>query len=193
MKNENDTLGNIKSSGLGFKTPKNYFENFEGDFLISNAIDKHNGFIVPDEYFEKVNDQILSKTKKVQLPTRTGFDIPESYFDNLEIKTPNKNPKTKIVNLFSNQYKKFINIAVAASLLLFIGINYFSNRQETLSLDNISANEIENWMDDYSIGFNSYDIAEVYNDIEINNSLYFEDEISDYLEKKDLEILFLEN
>jgi len=84
-------------------------------------------------------------------------------------------------------------LIIGMPLLLFIGINYFSNRQETLSLDNISANEIENWMDDYSIGFNSYDIAEVYNDIEINNSLYFEDEISDYLEKKDLEILFLEN
>ncbi|MEN8123782.1 MAG: hypothetical protein ABFR32_01530 [Bacteroidota bacterium] len=194
MKKDNNILNNLKASGLGFKTPNNYFENFESNFITPANTDKNNGFVVPDQYFENVNNEILSKIKSVQIPTQTGFEAPKNYFDDIEINTTNKKPKSKVVNLFSNHYKKFINIAVAASFLLFVGVKYFANKQETISLNDISAIEIENWMDEYSIGFNSYDIAEVYEDIDINNnSIYFEDEISDYLEDKDLEILFLEN
>ncbi len=196
MKNKKNILKNLKSSDLGFKTPDNYFENFKSTVCNSKAIDieKNEGFAVPNLYFEKLDAKILSKLDSSEIPKKTGFTTPKNYFENFEINSINISPENKVINLLSNQYKKFISMAVAASLLLFIGINYFANHQKTINLDDLTANEIENWMDDNLIGLNSYDIAEVYKEIDINNnSLYFEDEISDYLEEEDLEIMFLEN
>ncbi len=193
MKNKNNILKGLKSTDLGFKIPENYFENFERGFS-NSGIKKSNGFTVPDQYFEKISDEILAKIDVTQIPEQTGFTTPNNYFKNLEIKSINKTSNTKVINLFSNQYKRFISLAIAASFLLFIGVKYFGNKQETIRFDDLTAYEIENWMDESLIGFNAYEIAEVYEDIDISNSTtYFEDEIFDYLEEKDLELLFLEN
>ncbi len=193
MKNKNNILKELKSSDLGFKIPKNYFDNFESGFL-NSEIDKNKGFAIPDQYFENLNDEILAKIDIAQIPEQTGFTTPKNYFENFEIKSKIKTSNTNVINLFSNQYKRFVSLAIAASFLLFVGIKYFGNKQETFSFDNLTAYEIENWMDESLIGFNTYDIAEVYKDIDIeNNNTYFEDEILDYLEEKDLELLFLEN
>lgn len=192
----NNILYNLKSSDLGFKTPKNYFENFNNDLENPNILKliKKDGFVIPNKYFKKVNNTILSNSKPIQIPEGTGFATPDNYFENLKITSHNKTTNKKEINLFQHKYKKFINLSIAASLLLLIGINYFANNQKTINIDNLTANEIEKWINDDLIGFNTYDIAEAYEGIDINdNSLFFEDEISDYLEEKDLELLYLEN
>ena len=53
--------------------------------------------------------------------------------------------------------------------------------------------EFINWIESDLTDLNSYEIAEVFNDMELEQSLYAEDDVFEYLNSVDIENLILEN
>ncbi len=188
MKNKNKDISNI-TKGTGFKTPDGYFEQFETD-LSKKMIPVSNGFTIPDDYFEnfEVHNQ---KENKFATLKNTGFKTPEHYFDNLENKLYPKTNTSKVISLKRSDYIKIISLSIAASLLLFFGIsNYSSNHN---SLNTVAATEIETWMDEGLVTFNTYEIEDMFTENDLNLIAEESDEISDYLKYTDIENLLLEN
>tara|TARA_Y100000815_G_scaffold187849_1_gene171474 strand:+ start:434 stop:934 length:501 start_codon:yes stop_codon:yes gene_type:complete len=159
-----DKLHNIKSTG--FKTPDNYFEDFENTFfenLESKTAIKDiedDGFTVPKDYFNTVENDILDKIKNEDKPV---FSL-----------------KTR---------KTFFYVAgIAASLILLVAIFLNNNAEEEILVD-----MVESYLENRSL--NSYELAQLLYDAEILeedftiiDSYYEEENLESYLlENSDIE------
>ncbi len=164
MKEDNDNIWDKgKYKKSPFKVPKDYFENFESNFF--------------DENIEK---------------KQSGFTVPEGYFETFEVS--GENPKSgKLVRL--NSYRKYviISLTAAASLLLFFGIKNMDSSAEDIQWADLNDTEISNWFESDPSALDSYDIAEVYHDVDLENSYVTDEELNDYLNDIDVEQLILEN
>ncbi|MEB8329458.1 hypothetical protein OO009_08815 [Flavobacteriaceae bacterium KMM 6897] len=150
--------------------------------------DKHSGFKTPEGYFEGLNNSLFDKLKGEDtiIPQNEGFTVPEGYFDgvNQTILSKIREEETKVIPL--NPYKKyyFTAIAVAASLLLVIGLQW--TKEEVYTFDDLAASEIESYFEYNDYGMSSYEIAEIMpiDDINIQDMLQKEikdENIADYL------------
>jgi hypothetical protein len=195
MKNKKkEILNEMKKNNGGFRTPVNYFNEFEKNFQ-KNETNVLTGYKTPKNYFSEVENKIIDRLKDLNETKITGFKIPDNYFNefdnNLSKKIINKN--TKIVGLYNYKYFKIISFSIAASLLLFFGLNNSLFDKNEYNIETIQVTEIENWMDEDLISFNSYDIAEAFSDVELVMEDDFSDEILEYLDYTDIENLILEN
>ena len=108
------------------------------------------GFSAPENYFDSVEDSVFSKITEQSLSKESAFTAPKGYFNHFEdslftkINFPKK--EIKVISLKS-RLLKVIPAAAAASVLLFIGLNYFTF-SNSVSFDSIPSEEIENWLDD---------------------------------------------
>lgn len=114
---------------LGFKTPKNYFDTIENNFFIKLTSKENNTkpFKVPPNYFDTLEDIILSKT------------------------TFEAKKETKLISI-QKKMNWFTPIAVAASIVLFIGVYFYNNQNSKISFDSISSKDVEFW---YENGYGS--------------------------------------
>jgi len=192
--NKKDILNELNKTNGGFKTPINYFGEFEKNFLKDKEM-KTSGYISPENYFLKLEDKIINKTKKFKKPKTTGFRTPDNYFEEFDRDLDKKlsNNSTKVVNLNTHKYIKIIAYSVAASLLLFFGLNNFLFDKNNYNLESVQIAEIENWIDEDLISFNSYDIDEIFNDVELVIVNDYSDEILEYLDYSEIENLIIEN
>mgnify|MGYP005987316067 CR=1 FL=1 len=112
---------------------------------------KESPFAVPENYFNTVEDTILSKIILNQLPGELTYNVPENYFTKVEEdifkKLSIKEQRINKVVSLKSRLLRIIPTAAAACLLLFIGLNYFSINSNS-SFDNISSDDIENWLDE---------------------------------------------
>ena len=147
-----------------FKTPEGYFEGFD-----SRLMDK------------------LSK-KKVNLPTKEGFAVPKDYFESLQDTILQKivSEETKVVQL--NPFKKYYYAAasIAAIVLIILGLNW--NTSETLTFDTLAESDIESYFENNEYDLSAYEIAEVIpvDELEINDILtnrFVEENVIDYLDE----------
>ena len=156
---------------------------------INKKVDKKHGFKVPKNYFETVEDDFFVKLNESSFPKEAGFSIPKGYFDSLEdtilTKLETTKKPTKVISLRSKVIR-FAPFAAAASILLFIGMNYFTFSPNT-NIDNIAITEVEKWVqnnintinnDDLSIAFEASD----FNETELISSSINNDEIEEYLQ-----------
>lgn len=182
-------LSKIKTSGTGFTVPKGYLETLE-DRL---------GITFQD--LENSNLKDLDKEMKIQkIPDTTALDkigrkhgliVPKGYFDQLESKlTKTKYPR--IIPLNNRNYRVFY-LSIAASILLFFGIQYMNTDKNTDNQLLLKDQEIANWIEADLIYFNSNEIAEAFSDIELENPLYTDEEVFDYLNDIDIENIIIEN
>lgn len=197
MKPENkDILNKIKNKGAGFKAPERFFKEFENNFSENLNKTKH-GFKSPENYFENLEDKILGKINKSDLDKNTGFKTPDKYFENIDNKIFTKikpNKSSKVVSLKNHNYIKIISFSIAASFLLFVGINKFKSNSNNFNFETVAISEIENWVENDLISFNAYDIAETFSDIDlIIDDNYSDEEILEYLDNTDIENLIIEN
>ena len=94
---------------------------------------------------------------------------------------------------------RFIPMAAAASLLLFIGVNsFFFNKSEENPFDKLSDSEVENWIANNINLINDSDFAITYSDIEFDEDLAIpnsisNDELENYLNDPENISLILEN
>ncbi len=190
MKNKKkNILNKWKKNNGGFNIPLNYFNEFEKNFQNSNSL-KSSGYTIPENYFSKIEEVILKNTTGINV---SGFNVPDKYFDELEGNLIPQLPvkKTKIIN-----FKKSVIIssfAIAASLLLFFGLNNFFFDKNKYEIESIQIAEIENWIDEDLISFNAYEIDDTFNDVELVIENDYSDEIIDYLDYTDVENLIIED
>ncbi len=117
---------------------------------------KKTGFKAPEDYFNTLEDAILSDIKLKKTSSDSGFKLPENYFDTLEDKIIDKvstKAPTKVVPLFRKRTIIYISSAAAAVLLLF-NLSIFENKP---SFDSLDFETVENYIMSENIG--SYEIA----------------------------------
>ena len=200
-------LRHIKTTKNSFKIPKGYFETVEDAVMTKIAVKKFSekeGYTSPKGYFDSLEDSILKKIHEqkanqsaVPLSKKTGFAMPENYLNTVEDKVTTKvheeSKKVKVINLKTVILKRIIPFVAAASVLLLIVVNYNS---KTSSFETLASTDIEQWIENDLITLDTYEIADVYNDTELESSSLFtenEDEVLNYLDGTDIESLLIEN
>lgn len=113
---------------------------------IKKKIDRKSGFTVPENYFNTIENKLLTDLKLKSLDGKKQFTTPKNYFENLETtilakvtSEENKQKETKIISL-----QRFIPFTAAASIVFLIGF-YFVNYNKTITLNDITTTDIENW------------------------------------------------
>lgn len=149
---------------------------------------KHiHGFKTPENYFENFDEQLFAKMEAELLPKESGFKVPENYFDTLEerlitnVITSEKKQKT--IPLFRS--KRIIwGMAIAACIAVIFTIvrtNPTSNSITTLEFSSI-----ENYIDDENLDLDSFDLVGLLNEEDIANlsdqhKMFSEENLENYL------------
>lgn len=197
----NFNLSEIPLKSSGFNVPENYFDSIEDAVLSEIIITKidskkdKNAFKTPEDYFESVEDLVITKLKSEAIQTENNEEIPENYFTSIEGTVLNRlKSNSEIAANKRNLVKIFAPIAIAASLLLIFVLKINSS---TISFDSITSTEIETWISEGLIEANEYNIASVFEDIELENEFInltlTDDETLDYLYNEDLDDSIFEN
>tara|TARA_B110001450_G_scaffold58087_1_gene54769 strand:+ start:1253 stop:1798 length:546 start_codon:yes stop_codon:yes gene_type:complete len=146
--------------------------------FLNSISGKKNGFSVPKNYFNTIEEVIHVKLIEERFKNKSGFEIPNTYFKEFEegilakVVSPSTVNETKIIS-FKQRILKIIPITVAASVLIFIGLNSFVfDKNAELTLDALSENEIEYWLNSSDIYLNDIAIVESENLLE-ENDFYF--------------------
>ncbi|MFK5971982.1 MAG: hypothetical protein QM485_01760 [Flavobacteriaceae bacterium] len=154
-------------SNSGFKTPENYFEEFNGKLMrklseeksvLSNTNSHQNdGFIVPKDYFKTLTDKIIAKV-----------DTKE----------------TRVITLHPYHKYYLTAVSVAAIALLVFSLN--QNTTKKVTFDTLAGNDIDSYFEDYELDFTDTELAELLpiHEIEISDIVYQginEDKIIAYL------------
>jgi len=179
-------LNSLKRSGPGFTVPNDYFEKMEAHIERRMDSTDSNSKMNSDQESNQKNAFILDQIGKDH-----GFKTPDGYFDRDEPKLK-KLKRTKTVPL-KNNYTRFLALSIAASILLFFGIKYMNPTQNSKSQMVFQDEEYIDWIESDLVELNSYEIAEAFNDVELDQAFYPEDEVEEYLNSVDIEHLILEN
>lgn len=185
-KERNNRINKIDSSSSGFKIPDDYFDNLE-----NNLIEK----VFTNESSDKkksVNELHLIRANELGSKRKeSGFKVPENYFEQLE----GRFSKTEEFHTENTKVRRLrlVSMSVAASILLFFGIQYMNKGQQNVNEVILENEEIAGWVDENIITFDSYDIAEAFSDVELEQSLYTDEAVNDYLDFVDIESLIIEN
>ena len=118
---------------------------------ISKKAENKTGFSSPSDYFNNLEEAVAVKLSEEKFTKENSFEVPDTYFNKLEdrVFTNVISAKKEITIVsFKDRVLKMIPIVAAASIVLFIGLNSFLfNTTEELTLDAISDDEIELWLD----------------------------------------------
>lgn len=139
------------------------------------------GFSAPSNYFNNLEEEIAIQIAQNNFEKEIAFKVPENYFNNLEDRilseTISEEKETKIISL-RKRILKMVPYAAAASIALFLGLNTFVfNSNEQLSIDTLSDNDIEYWLDSNTL--NTSDIAAILEDEIIEDNEFSFTEIKD--------------
>ena len=187
--NKENILKQLKNSGPGFTVPKGYFKSLEDriDHTISSVDPNHK----KNEGNTSPNQKSPSSFNLDQIGKDPGFKVPEGYFDTVQSKTT-KLEKTKVISL-NGKFIRILSLSIAASILLFFGLNYMNTRENTKDQLVFQDEEFIDWIESDLADPNSYEIAEAFNDVELEHMLFSEEEVDEYLNNVDIENLILEN
>ncbi len=116
------------------------------DFL-NQKVGKKAGFSTPKNYFNEVEENLATSIFTNSLPKESAFTTPTNYFDTLDDALLSKlNTKEVKVITLRKRVLQYIPIAAAASVLLFIGINYFNSQK--ITFEDITIADIESWYEE---------------------------------------------
>ena len=100
---------------------------------------KQSGFKTPDNYFNTIEDQIMSQISLEEIGKDSGFKTPDNYFDTIEDNILSKTKETKIFKLFNK--KTIVTVAsIAAMFVLFFNLNPFKTQ---VTFDNLDTETVE--------------------------------------------------
>ena len=182
-------LNEIKKSGTGFKAPEGYLESLEDRMGKTFRDLKNSEAKALDKEIKIDATDVFPSLNKID--RKHGFRVPKGYFDQLESELT-KSKKTKIISL-NDRNKRLFYLSIAASILLFFGIQYMNTTEITSEQLLLQDQEIANWIEADLIHFDSNEIAEAFSDVELQDAFYTDDEVFDYLNDIDIENLILEN
>lgn len=137
---------------------------------------KETGFRVPSDYFNRLEDVILSDIKLKKISSDSGFKLPDGYFDSLEdtitSKVSTKAP-TKVIPLFRKRTIIYIS-GVAAAVLLLFNLSIFENKP---TFDSLEFEAVENYIMNENIG--SYEIAALLSEEDLLEENFIEYNVED--------------
>jgi hypothetical protein len=187
-RNKENILKQLKSSGPGFTVPKGYFKSLEDQ--IDHTISSLDPNDKKNEGYTNPNQKSHSSFNLDQIGKDPGFKVPEGYFDTIQSKTTQLE-KTKVIPL-NGKFIRTLSLSIAASILLFFGLNYMKSRENINDQLAFQDEEFINWIESDLADPNSYEIAEAFYDVELENVLFSDEEVDDYLNGVDIENLILE-
>ncbi|HHB52638.1 MAG TPA: hypothetical protein ENK75_06320 [Saprospiraceae bacterium] len=149
------------------------------DTFLTQKFGKDTGFTVPKNYFNTVEDTFFNHLLEEKLPETEGFSVPENYFNTLENKILNKinQRETKVITLKS-KIISWLPVTAAASILLFIAINYFST-QNRLQFNTISSDDVASWLDNDYESIAPNDITFMMDTSDFNENIYANNTLKD--------------
>lgn len=121
-----------------------------------------NPFKTPEGYFDSFEDKLRDKLSRgtSAIPRKTSFKVPDNYFETFNerlITQLNKAPK--VVQLYPVKKITAIIAAVAAILIVYLGLNL--NPAETVRFTDLANTDIEAYFENNELDLSSYEIAEV--------------------------------
>lgn len=119
------------------------------------------GFKAPKNYFDNLEDIILSDIKLKETVNGSGYKTPKGYFNNLEdsiIENIAEKSETKVISLFNKRNLIYIS-SIAAAVLILFNISIF---EREISFDSLDIETAENYIIDEDIS--SYEIASLLTD-----------------------------
>lgn len=149
--------------------------------------EKHKaGLNVPEGYFESFEDRMMLKIMEDGLPDSAGFKVPNGYFDSLEDRVMERvfdEEEPKVINLFRRRTLYYV-AGVAACVVLVVSL--FNNFGNELSMNDLSAASIENYINDGGMDIDSYDVMALLDEdelseIKIPSEVLSEENLEDYL------------
>ncbi|GAB5399861.1 MAG: hypothetical protein Aureis2KO_14460 [Aureisphaera sp.] len=153
---------------------------------------KH-GFKVPEDYFEKMEDRVFDALDIKELPEQSGFGVPEGYFDTLEDEILQKvkvAPKeTKVIPIGRKRSFWYAASIAACIAFVFAFFNPWIGEGSTTNPEEPSLAEIEAYIEEGIGSIDSYDLAQVLTDADLD-ALELETE---YLSDESLEEYLLDN
>ena len=194
LKNTAPKLFEIKNLTNGFCVPKEYFDTVDEKIVSSiflDSLDRNISFETPENYFSLVESSVFEKIKI------EDKSVPDNYFDSIEDKIFKKlNSEPKVISLKQRIITRILPIAIAASIALVFTIQYFTPQQGN-EFASINGDDIELWLNNGELSFNNSELAYLYEDTEIENlsvfDFYKEEEVYSYLNELDIESLLLTN
>lgn len=184
--NKKDILKHFKDSGHGFETPEGYFEELERQ-LEKKVNEKSSKLGLVDKNKKRSQKETFTLPDSMD----TGFAVPDGYFEELDLDFPVENEK-KIFKL-KHPGLRILSLSIAASILLFFGIKTLNISDNSVNLNDFQNEDIATWIDSGLVEFDSYEIAEVFSDIELEESLINEEDLFLYFDEIDVENLMIEN
>jgi uncharacterized protein (DUF924 family) len=161
---------------------RNNNENF-----VKSELRKDTGFIAPKNYFKDVEDNFSVFLLKDKFPKENSFTTPKDYFEELEQSIVNRITIKKEVKTLSLKMHllKYIPYATAASVALFLSLNYFiSSAAKDASFDTLVQSDIEHWVVENSSELSDQDFATlIYSNLTNENDFALTDIKNDAIEE----------
>lgn len=151
-------------------------------------------FKTPENYFENFDYKLFAKISETELPNKTGFNVPKGYFENLDEKIITTSKKTSKGKIISIKLIKTIS-TIAAMFVLYLGFSKYST-EDKITFDSLTENEIDSWIITENLEVDDYTLAGIVSVDDFSNALnnieFTEDELLEYLDDSDTDLLNLE-
>ncbi|CAM1333653.1 hypothetical protein [Tenacibaculum aestuariivivum] len=138
--------------------------------FINKKIGTETKFSTPKNYFNEVEKSISSFVNTCNLPKKNNFETPDNYFNSVEKIILEKTKQIKTISLYKNVLQ-LIPIAVAASVLLFIGLSYINQAKNNYYLNDITQADVLYWYENGYGVTNNDELATVLNDIDFDENI----------------------
>lgn len=127
---------------------------------------KHNkNMKLPEGYFKDFQKRLFEQLEVDTsfLPKTSGFNVPKGYFATVEQKIVSKTVahKPKVITMQRVMYVA----SIAACMLLLVNLGIFTKQP---SFDALTASDIEAYIENGHLSLNDIDMAQLFNDDEIN-------------------------
>lgn len=154
---------------------------------------KSNGFKVPENYFDTVEDAFfnrLNKKDSIEGINTTGFKTPEGYFDSVDHNIFSKLSDKPVIRLYNRKTLYYVTGIAATLLLLFaVFINSSTNPED------VSVEMVTNYFENSDL--DSYELAELLvkaeiidDDFKVMETDFNEEHLESYLlENTDIETI----
>ncbi len=153
---------------------------------IAKKAGKQSMHTIPPTYFNTIEDNVFTKISESSFSKEHGFSTPNYYFNTLENKILQKektSQKQGKYTVFKNNVLKYSVFATAACFILFFSIyNNFETNNNSININLLADNDIENWLEDNADHFTITleDISFDENNFSLAN--IEEDSIEEYLQ-----------
>jgi len=137
-----------------FLVPDNYFDNLEEQILAVSKLPAQKtaeSFKAPEGYFEDMNAKILSQIAISGASAQNNFEVPDQYFEDLSTKILEKTKKPATAKVIKFSFVKY---AAAAVLLIATTLGTYlyqtTNKNVSDKLANIPEQEIVDYLKFYT-------------------------------------------